>query len=69
MSHQIIQSIFEQGANMMFFHIKEQAISLDGLNLIYKDSTFMNELINYFEQKEDYEKCKYLLMIRIAYGF
>jgi hypothetical protein len=69
MSHQIIQSIFDQGAHMMFFHIKEQAISFDGLNPIYKNSTFMNELIYYFEQKEEYEKCKYLLMIRRAYGF
>ena len=69
MSHQIIQSIFEQGAIMMFFHIKEQAISFDGLNPIYKNATFMNELIYYFEQKEEYEKCKYLLMIRKAYGF
>jgi hypothetical protein len=69
MSYQIIQSIFEKGATMMFFHIKEQAISVDGLNPIYKDSTFMNELISYFEHKEEYEKCKYLLMIRVAYGF
>ena len=69
MSHQIIQTILEQGANIMFIHIKEQAISFDGLNPIYKDSSFMNELIYFFEQKEEYEKCKYLLMIRIAYGF
>ena len=69
MSHQIIQSIFNQGANMMFIHIKAQAISNEGLHPIYKDKFFMNELIRYFEQKEEFEKCENLVMIRLAYGF
>ncbi len=69
MSQQIIQSIFDQGANLMFVHIKEQAISTAGLHPMYKDTFFMDELIRYFIQKEEYEKCEYLLMIREANGF
>ncbi len=69
MSHQLIQSIFDQGANLMFVHIKEQAISTAGLHPMYKDTFFMDELIRYFIQKEEYEKCEYLLMIREANGF
>jgi hypothetical protein len=69
MSQQLIQSIFEQGANLMFGHIKEQAISTAGLHPIYKDTFFMDELIRYFIQKEEYEKCEYLVMIREANGF
>ena len=54
MSQQNIQSIFDQGANLMFVHIKEQAISTAGLHPIYKDTFFMDELIRYFIQKEEY---------------
>ena len=69
MSHQLIQSIFDQGANMMFIHLKAQAISNEGLHTIYKDTFFMDELIRYFVEKEEYEKCEYLVMIREAFKF
>jgi hypothetical protein len=69
MSHQLIQSIFDQGANMMFIHIKAQAISNAGLHPIYKDTFFMDELIRFFVEKEEYEKCDYLVMIRKAFNF
>ena len=69
MSHQIIQSIFEQGANMMYIHIVAQVLSSEGLHPIYKDTYFMDELIRYFVEKEEYEKCEYLVMIREAFKF
>ena len=53
----------------MFVHIKEQAISPAGLHPMYKDTFFMDELIRYFIQKEEYEKCEYLVMIREAFRF
>ena len=69
MSHQIIQSIFEQGANMMYIHIIAQVISSEGLHPIYKDTYFMDELIRYFAEKEEYEKRERLVMIREAFKF
>jgi hypothetical protein len=69
MSHQKIQSIFEQGANMMYIHIVAQVISSEGLHPIYKDTFFMDELIRYFAEKEEYEKCERLVMIRVAFKF
>ncbi len=69
MSHQLIQSIFDQGANMMFVHIVAQVISSEGLHPIYKDTYFMDELIRYFAEKEEYEKCERLVMIRVAFRF
>ena len=69
MSHQIIQSIFDQGANMMYIHIVAQVLSSEGLHPIYKDKIFMDELIRYFVEKEEYEKCERLVMIREAFKF
>ena len=54
---------------MMFIHLKAQAISSEGLHPIYKDTFFMDELIRYFVQIEEYEKCDYLVMIRKAFKF
>lgn len=64
-----LEPFLYERANILFADIKSSAISIDGLHPIYRDTHFMNDLITYFESKEDYEKCKYLAMIRKAYSF
>jgi hypothetical protein len=64
-----LEPFLNERANILFADIKSSAISIDGLHPIYRDTQFINDLISYFEFKEEYEKCKYLLMIRKGYSF
>ena len=63
-----LEPFLHKRANILFADIKSSAISLSGLHPVYRDPQFMNDLISYFESKEDYEKCKYLAMIRKGYS-
>ena len=64
-----LEPFLNERANILFVDIKRSAISIDGLHPVYRNTQFMDELISHFETREEYEKCKYLLMIRKGYTF